>query len=607
MNINENSRIADILKSPLGYDILTKALMSANIDRKILDKKIIQRMKIKQLRLFLGQDFISALIELLNINIDETFDPVTTESHEWYKEGIFYQIYPKSFKDSNDDGIGDINGIISELDYLQDLGVNALWLSPIYDSPLADNGYDIRDYRKILDTFGTMEDFEHLLSEIHKRGMRLIMDLVVNHTSDEHEWFKECVKGNPKYRDYYILKDKPNNWTSWFSGSAWRKLDNGKYALHLFANKQIDLNFENPAVRNEVNEIVRFWLDKGVDGFRMDVINLISKSNFKDGDETVYKLMGIRGIEKYFYGPKLHQYLREIHDEAFEPYHAVSIGEAPGIGLKTAALLTQPSRHELDMLFNFDVLETPGHARFDDYDFDLKYLKTYYKEWMEDYPLGSQMALFFENHDNPRMISKVDHSLKYANQIGKLLATMQLTLKGTPFIFEGQELGMTNNHFKNIDEISDIESKNKYIELGSNDEAFKRVLAGSRDHARTPMAFDDSCYGGFSKVKPWLKPHYDLKHLNVKSESADANSILNYYRKLIKFRSEHIETFAYAPVKFLDTNEYLMVYQRDNYQIILNLGPTKQIFKVSGKIIFNNYDDFGGTLEAYQCLVVLLH
>ena len=604
MIINEYSRVSDILKCPLGNDILTKALMSANLNLGLLNKPLINKLRIKHLKPLLGKGFVDALIELLNININETYEPVLNEEHAWYKEAVFYQIYPKSFKDSNGDGIGDINGIIEELDYLKDLGINAIWLSPIYDSPLADNGYDIRDYRKILDIFGTMEDFDRLLEEIHRRDMRLIMDLVVNHTSDEHAWFQELLKGNPKYQDYYITADQPNNWTSWFSGDAWRKLPNNRYALHLFSDKQIDLNFECENVRQDVIDIIKFWLAKGVDGFRMDVINLISKNNLEDGDETVYKLMGIRGIEKYFYGPRLHEYLKEMHLKAFAPYNAISIGETPGIGVKTGALFTQPSRQELDMIFNFDVLETEGHARFDIYDYDLRYLKRYYQMWMNDYPKGSQMALFFENHDNPRMVSKVDHSLKYRYAIAKLLATMLLTLKGTPFIFEGQELGTVDNDFKNIDEINDIESKNKYQELGANEEAFKHILAGTRDHARTPMAFDDSTYGGFSQHQPWLKVNYDYQNTNVKSELADENSVLNYYRRLIKFRSKHIETFAYSKVEFMPCSDDLMIYHRDNYCIVLNLTGNKIDYDFKGTIIFNNYADYQGVLEPYQALII---
>ena len=606
MNINEMSRVSDVVKTSLGYDILNKALITANQDPKILEKPFVRSLKLKHLKRFLGKEFVEALIELLNLNADETYEPIDKETPAWYKEAVFYQIYPKSFKDSNGDGIGDLRGIIEKLDYLQDLGINALWLCPIYDSPLADNGYDIRDYRKILATFGTMDDFDELLSEVHQRRMRLIMDLVVNHTSDEHEWFKACLDGDPKYRDYYIIKDQPNNWTSWFSGPAWRKIDDNHYALHLFAEKQIDLNFDNPNVRDEVVEIVKFWLDKGVDGFRMDVINLISKNNYLDGDETIYKLMGIRGIEKYFYGPKLHEYLKEIHERAFAPYHALSVGEAPGIGLKTGTLMTHPSRHELDMLFNFDGLETPGHARFDVYDFDLRYLKKYYQTWMEDYPLGCQMALFFENHDNPRMVSKVDHTLKYREPIAKLLAMMQLTLKGTPFIFQGQELGMTNNDFQDIDEINDIESKNKYLELGGGPKAFEHILYGSRDHARTPMAFDDSLYGGFSNVKPWLKSHYDYAKINVKCELADANSVLNFYKKLIAFRKEHIEDFAYSPVRFVESSDDIMVYHRNHYEIILNLTNQNLDYEIKGTIIFDNYTDFNGILKPYQGLIVFL-
>ena len=294
------------------------------------------------------------------------------------KEAVFYQIYPRSFKDSNGDGIGDLQGIISKLDYIKKLGIDAIWLSPIYDSPNDDNGYDIRDYKKIMDEFGTMEDFDQLLDEVHNRGMGLIMDLVVNHTSDEHQWYQRAIsEPDSKYGDYYIFKDQPNNWTSIFGGSAWNYVEErNQYALHLFSKKQMDLNWENENLRAEIHDMIRWWLEKGVDGFRLDVINYISKSHgIPDGSESIGKVMGLYGMEHYFYGPNLHRYLRELKEKVFMPYNAFTVGETPGIGMEMSKLLTAEDRNELDMVFSFDHLETPGHYKFDDYRYDLNYLK----------------------------------------------------------------------------------------------------------------------------------------------------------------------------------------------------------------------------------------
>jgi oligo-1,6-glucosidase len=318
--------------------------------------------------------------------------------------GWSIQIYPRSFQDSDGDGIGDLKGIIMRLDYLKTLGVDAIWLSPVYDSPNDDNGYDIRDYYQIMKEFGSMDDFDLLLKEVHNRGMRLIMDLVVNHTSDEHPWFQEAIKApDSKYHEYYHFHksedgNPPNNWTSFFGGSAWNYYeDNNEWALHLFSKKQMDLNWENEKVRKEIIGMIRWWLTKGVDGFRMDVINYISKSEgLPGGNESIGKLMGYYGIEHYFYGPKLHQYLKELKQEAFEPYHAFTVGETPGVGMEMSKLLTADYRKELDMVFSFDHLETPGHTRFDDYRYDLNYLKKYMSDWMENYGDHCWMSLFMK-------------------------------------------------------------------------------------------------------------------------------------------------------------------------------------------------------------------
>ena len=409
--------------------------------------------------------------------------------------------------------------------------MDAVWLSPVYDSPNDDNGYDIRDYFKIMQEFGTMEEFDALLSGLHSRGMRLIMDLVVNHTSDEHAWFQEAVR-DPygPYHDYYLFQEnedgrEPNNWTSFFGqgkyGDAWRYIpENDEWALHLFSKKQMDLNWDNPRMRREIYTMVKWWLEKGVDGFRLDVINYISKEEgLPYGNESVGNMLGYVGIEHYFYGPHLHDYLRELRCMAFDPYEAFSVGETPGIGMQMGKLLTGEDRHELDMIFSFDHLETPGHMRFDEYRYDLNYLKQYYTEWMEGYGNRCWMSLFYDNHDNPRMISKVSDDPHYRFAIGKLLGMIQFTLKGTPFLYQGQELGAVNVPFTDMSQIRDVESINLYEELCrsmSEEEAFRRILAGTRDHARAMMKWQEA-----------------------EEQKEDRDSIYYFYKKLIALRKKY--------------------------------------------------------------------
>ena len=378
--ITYDSTVGELYHSPVGHDALARILLQLGIPERAITNRAVSSLRLRTIanltKKKLGMDFFDALLNLMDAEEDEPVASKGRITPKWWKEAVFYQIYPRSFCDGNGDGIGDLPGIISKLDYLQRLGVDALWLSPIYDSPNDDNGYDIRDYDKIMEEFGTMEDFESLLSEVHKRGMRLIMDLVVNHTSDEHEWYRQARQPDSPYRDYYFIqKDDgshtpPNNWTSFFSGPAWKyEEETDSWALHLFSTKQMDLNWDNPKMREEVIAMVKRWLARGVDGFRMDVINYISKEEgLPQGNEVIGNLMGYFGIEHYFYGPRLHQYLREIREKAFEPYQAFSVGETPGLGMKMAQLVTGQERRELDMIFSFDHLETPGHVRFENYE-----------------------------------------------------------------------------------------------------------------------------------------------------------------------------------------------------------------------------------------------
>ncbi len=619
--LTKDSRIKDIYSHPIGNDIIKKLLLQMGYSEKIITNPLVRNLKLKTVaglaKKKLDVSFFETFLSLLNSEKDKPLSDSCEVKKAWWKEAVFYQIYPRSFKDSDNDGIGDIRGIIEKLDYLKDLGIDAIWLSPIYDSPNDDNGYDIRDYRKIMNEFGTMSDFDDLLSEIHSRGMRLIMDLVVNHTSDEHEWFQRAIsEPGSKYGDYYIFRDKPNNWTSFFSGSAWKYIDERKqYALHLFSKKQMDLNWENENLRSEIKEMVRWWLEKGVDGFRMDVINYISKKEgLPDGNESIGSLMGFTGVENYFYGPRLHEYLSELKREAFSPFNAFSVGETPGTGMEMSKLLTADYRGELDMIFSFDHLETPGHVRFDDYKYDLNCYKSYMIDWMENYGGHCQTSLFYENHDNPRMISKVNPNPDFRTVIGKLLAVMQLTLKGTPFIFQGQELGMVNQKFTKISDLRDVESINLYHELCekmNEQDAFKKILAGTRDHARTPVQWSDEEYAGFSKTQPWIKSDDDFKICNSKAQSADESSVLNFYKKLIALRKEN-SALVYGDISIVNKrtkNLFTFLREDENsaFYIECNLSENnlpRKHKKPSGDIFLSSYrDECTEYLRPYEAII----
>lgn len=619
--LTENSRIKDLFKHPIGKDVIKKILLQMGKKERIINNPIAGSIKLKTLPKLTGgmidQGFLNTVLELLNGETDVPRSVNGPVKPAWWKEAVFYQIYPRSFKDSNGDGIGDLEGIIEKLDYLKDLGVDAIWLSPVYDSPNDDNGYDIRDYKKIMNEFGTMDDFDRLLEAVHAKGMKLIMDLVINHTSDEHEWFRKAIKEpDSKYGDYYFFRDEPNNWTSFFGGSAWKSIEErNQYALHLFSSKQVDLNWDNPEARNDIKEMVCWWLDKGIDGFRMDVINYISKRpGLPDGNPRIGELMGYYGVEHYFYGPKLHQYLKELKEEAFAPYDAFSVGETPGIGMEMSKLLTADYRNELDMIFSFDHLENPGKVRFDDYMYDLNYFKEYMTDWMENYGNASQMSLFYENHDNPRMVSKVDPDPKYRIVLAKLLAVMQFTLRGTPFIYQGQELGMINKDFRSIDQLRDVESINLYSELTrtmSESDAFKKILAGSRDHSRTPMQWSNSKYGGFSDSEPWIGTDDDYKICNVEDQLKDKDSVLNFYRSLIEIRKSH-KALIYGDIEITNKKAAnLFTYYRKNetetfcIECNLSRNTIRRRGNVPGAIrmISNYHDTDSRSLRPYEATV----
>lgn len=541
------SRVKDVYRTSVGHDILAKVCMQAGVPAKCIDNPLIGNLKLKQLvrplSRLLDEGFYDALLKLINEHTEEKLPDVKDIRHAWWKEAVFYQIYPRTFHH------GTINGIREKLDDLKALGVDALWLSPIYDSPMDDGGYDIRDYRKIAAQFGTMEDFDALLKEVHEKNMKLIMDLVVNHTSDEHRFFQEALKDpDSPYRDYYFFRERKedtNNWVSFFSGSAWNRYDSGAYALHLFSEKQMDLNWDNPSVRNDVSDMVNWWLEKGVDGFRLDVINYISKDEgLPAGDESIGKFIGYTGIEHYYYGPHLHAYLNELHENSFGRYNAFSIGECPGLGMEMAKEVTDERRKELDMIFSFDHLETPGHVRFEDYRYDLNFYRDYMVDWMEHYGNACWMSLFFNNHDNPRMVSKIDPSGTYRRQICCLLAVMQMSLKGTPFIYQGDEMGLADVPFQSIDELNDIESKNYYqehVEKGEDPEkVWRTVLSGTRDHARIPL--------------PWSEEESEY------GQKID-EEVRETYRYLIALRHAH-KSLVYGSFRLLSRKKNRFVYER---------------------------------------------
>ncbi|NLC25263.1 MAG: alpha-glucosidase [Fastidiosipila sp.] len=607
--INKKSRVKDVYATPVGRDVIDKLLLQLDRPARLVTNPLVSNLRMSTIerlsRKQLNADFWDTFYWLVNLEQDRPGESHPDPSQSWWKEAVFYQIYPRSFADSNADGIGDINGIRSKLDYLQSLGVDALWLSPIYDSPNDDNGYDIRDYKAIMDEMGTMEDFDLLLEEVHKRGMRLIMDLVVNHTSDEHAWFQEALHDpDSSYRSYYFFrpgaKGLPNNWRSFFSGRAWRYYpEQDVYTLHLFSEKQPDLNWDHEPVRKDVAEMVRWWLEKGVDGFRLDVINYISKrEGLPDGDKTIGDLINFIGIENYYYGPNLNKYLRELRQEAFDPYHAFSVGETPGIGLEMGRLLSGEDRKQLDLVFNFDQLELPGKWKYDNYIYDLNYLKNYYIKYHTRLSDNDWMSVFWENHDNPRMVSKVNPDPKQRRPLAKLLLVWLLTMRGTPFLYQGQELGEVNQKFRSIKDVRDVEALNMFEELrvrDGEDAAWATILAGSRDHSRVPMNWDESAGNGFSKVEPWLpRPERD-NGWSVAAQEEDADSVLSDFRKLTALRKKYpaLRRGSITFVKAKKHNYFAYVREWQGERILVefnlcDLSPVRSQAAASDKLLYTN-------------------
>ena len=525
----------------------------------------------------------------------------------WWKESVVYQIYPRSFMDSNNDSIGDIKGITSKLDYLKNLGIDVIWLSPVFKSPNDDNGYDISDYEDIMDEFGTMSDFDELLSEAHNRGIKIIMDLVVNHSSDEHKWFVEARKSkdNP-YRDYYIWRDgkdgsTPNNWDSIFSGSAWEyDEETNQYFLHLFSKKQPDLNWENENLRQAVYSMMKFWLDKGIDGFRMDVCNLFSKAEgLPDIGEE-----GPEGI--YMNGPKIHDYLHEMNKEVLSKYDIMTVGETPGVSPKHARDYVGEDRDELNMVFHFELMDLPNASdKFYKKPYKLTDIKNIFMKWYDGLENIGWNSLFMNNHDQPRMVSRFGNDSKYRIESAKMLATLIHTFKGTPYIYQGEEIGMTNICFDDIKKYRDIETINYYNEKIKNEDEkslIERIKITSRDNARTPMQWDDSLNGGFSKSTPWIDVNPNYKQINVKESVEDSNSIFNYYKELIKLRHNN-DTIVYGDVKLIyPENESIFAYTRnlddEKLMLVLNFYENEIDFKIPDNIdinkletILSNYKD----------------
>ena len=544
----------------------------------------------------------------------------------WYKNAVIYQIYPRSFCDSNGDGLGDIPGIISKLDYLKELGVNCVWLSPVYDSPQKDNGYDISNYVDIYPPFGTLDDFKKMLKGMHDRGIRLIMDLVVNHTSDKHKWFLDAISDkNSPYRDYYYIrkgkkngKKPPNNWQGFFGEGAWTRIgDTDEWYLHLFTKEQPDLNWENPKVREEVKNILRFWLDMGVDGFRCDVINLISK---KQDFKSRFPSVALTGKDAYINGPRLHEYLHELYKDVYANYDCMTVGEAVMATPKANIELTHPDREELDMIFNF------SHTDSDNY-LGVKYFYRNFKLTRFKKRLNKQQvtlrdkgwnSLFIENHDQRRSVGRFGTTEKDINS-SKALATSYFFLQGTPFIYQGQEIGMRNAEFKSLDEIKDIESHNineiaKKIPLIGK-KIRKLIFDVSRDNARTPMIWDDSEYGGFSNVEPWIRVNPTKNGVNVKKALEDKNSLFYFYKKLIEFKLNH-KVIEDGQFKMIDINNpHIFAYVRENENekvvVISSFASKEKKFKyienVDAKnIVISNFDNQSSTLKPFETRIYLI-
>ncbi len=514
---------------------------------------------------------------------------------KWWHKSVVYQIYPRSFYDSNNDGIGDLRGIISKLDYLSYLGIDVIWISPFFESPMVDNGYDISDYRNVAKEFGSIDDVKELILEAKNRGIKVILDLVLNHTSDQHRWFRESKKGktNP-YRDYYIWRDNPNELKSTFSGSAWEYDGaSNQYYLHLFAKEQPDLNWSNPEVRNKLYDMMNWWIDLGVSGFRLDVIEFVGKE--------IDRLVTSNG-------EKLHDYIIEMNQNTFGKHDMLTVGETWGASLDDAKLYSDPERQELSMVFQFEHITTfwgDEFGKWNPKEFDLMKLKSVFSKWQNGTDVSFWNSLFWNNHDLPRVVSKYG-SKEYRVKSAKMLATILHFMKGTPYIYQGEELGMTNIELDDISEYKDVETLNAYKELIENGFDKEKIMASiyenGRDNARTPFQWDDSLNAGFSEVDPWLVVNPNYKEINVESQIDDDSSVLNYYRKLIQYRknSKFSDCIIYGRFDLLypdDPNLFAYTRSNDHYKLLILCNYSDKVNRletlseyVSGEILLSNYD-----------------
>ena len=550
----------------------------------------------------------------------------------WWKESVVYQIYPRSFCDSNGDGIGDLNGITSKFDYLKELGIDVIWLSPVYKSPNDDNGYDISDYQAIMDEFGTMEDFDRMLATAHEKGIKIMMDLVVNHTSDEHKWFIESRKStdNP-YRDYYIWRPAkedgslPNNWGSCFSGPAWEyDKTTDMYFLHLFSKKQPDLNWDNPVVRQEVFDMMNWWLDKGIDGFRMDVISLISKRpGLPDGT------LGLNGYATFDIaanGPHVHEYLQEMRQKALNNADTITVGECAGVTLEEAKKYARSDEKELNMVFQFEHMDVDGDEKAGKWTtrkMDLRDMKEILTRWQKGLQDVAWNSLYWENHDQPRSVSRFGNdSDEYREISAKMLATCLHMMQGTPYVYQGEELGMTNCPFNTLENFRDLESINAFHELTeqgkkTEEEMMAAISYKGRDNARTPMQWDDSTYAGFSTAQPWIMVNPNYTKINAKDQVNREDSVFKYYQKLISLR-HNSDLIVYGTYDLLladdpDIYAYTRTLDDDKLIVYCNFSDNTREVELpeeftNGKILISNYNDAAVntkiTLRPYEAIVI---
>ena len=521
---------------------------------------------------------------------------------KWWKEAVVYQVYPRSFYDSNGDGIGDLKGISEKLDYIKDLGVDVIWLNPVYRSPNDDNGYDISNYFEIMQEFGTMADWEQLLSGMHRRGLRMIMDLVVNHTSDEHQWFINSRSSrDSEFRDYYIWRDSddgqpPNDWGSYFSGSAWDwDPQAGQYYLHLFTKKQPDLNWENQRVRNDIFTMIKWWLDKGIDGFRMDTINMLSKvpglpsvSGVRDGR--------VHHAGRYFTnGPRIHEYLREMHDKVLSNYDIFSVGECPEVSPEIALEYVSPEAGQLDMLFQFEHMgvDHSPESKWEHAPFDLVRFKQIISKWQTELHGRGWNSNYLMNHDQPRSVSRFGDEGEFRTESAKMLLTFLMTLEGTPYIYQGEEIGMINSGLSDINDYRDVEILNHYREAKNAgldlDAVIEQYMRMGRDNSRTPMQWTAGRNAGFTSGRPWMKPGKSWKEINVESDLLSPDSIIKYFKRLTEIRKQNFTLIYGDYEQYLPGDKRLFIYRRslDKECFLIILNFSRDEVDVSRDVLFN--------------------